>query len=195
MIGDILDSIISIIFWIIIIVGAVAISIKVLGIIFLIIDRIVHEIFGGIGDSIELSLKLGRIVLTVIFTFIILIGVLWFIAPSSFYLKLNTNNHDFEVGMPVIAVPGTYVDTDNGYIIRPTFGLPVPVIPGFQIQKRDKSHINLTLIPFVNTQFVNTQFDKNIKHPHNQNGVIIFVPDRGYNISNFSNFGHNYSTG
>lgn len=114
----------------------------------------------------------------------IIIGVFWFIAPSSLYLNLNTNNHTFKIDVPICAFSGTYVDTDHGYTIRPSLGLPlsiIHIIPGLPIQKMDKSHINLIVIPFVNAQF-----DKNINHPNTQKGVIKFVLEREWNIGNFS---------
>jgi hypothetical protein len=86
--------------------------------------------------------------------------------PNSLYLDLNTNNHDFEFGMPAVAFSGTYEDTSSGYLMLPNLPFSLLVIPKLPITKTDKTHLNIIGLKFKESG-------------PNQPGVTTFVPDRG----------------
>ncbi|MGB9928337.1 MAG: hypothetical protein ACPK85_07995 [Methanosarcina sp.] len=123
-------------------------------------------------------------VLGVLFlTFVIVIYAFWLFIPNSLYIDLNANNHNAEIDLSNIAIEGTYVETNTGYLVKPNLPFPLPVVPRLPITKIDSTHVSLLRLKFI------MKSPKEIKgHPVeinerllvlNPNGVYSFVPDRG----------------
>lgn len=157
---DILNNIVSIILFTIIL----WIAWEGLKLFFKFICWLIDFTIGKFFDGIDLIANLGSALLTVVFAFIIVIGALWFIFPSSFYLDIHNDNQNFDLGVPLIEFTGTYEKTNTGYIIKPSL-YQIPISSTFTINQKDSTHLNLF------TDFVRAK-DQHIK------GVTRFVPDR-----------------
>jgi hypothetical protein len=122
--GDIFNSVVNIIELVIII--GIAVGLLILAVkIGLWILEVLKEVIGKLfTKAITLFLALAGAVLIVMLVFMIYIGGCYAVAPDSLHLNLKTITHDFDIGTDFASVSGTYIDTDTGYIIRPTFGLP-----------------------------------------------------------------------
>lgn len=169
MASDILNIIISslsIIISIIFFITIVFVAVEILKIYFNLFNRITSEISGILSTSIKLIGVVIEFVLTVMGAFIIITAAFWIFVPNSLYLDLNTNNHDFEFGMPAVAFSGTYEDTSSGYLMLPNLPFSLLVIPKLPITKTDKTHLNIIGLKFKESG-------------PNQPGVTTFVPDRG----------------
>ena len=125
----------------------IAIAWVILDILCKILDWFLDWLFEKVVRVYKYSIKMIKFLmhaaLTVGVVFIVFTGILSFLFPSSFYIDLDSNNHNFELGVPLATVSGTYVDTNTGYLIKPSYRGLNPFPSGFPIKKLDKIYMNL----------------------------------------------------
>ena len=97
------------------------------------------------------------------FQFCIVIGAIWYCFPRSFYFDIHTDNHNFDLGIPLVAFSGIYENTNTGYLIKPNL-FQLPISSTFAVQQMDQKHLRL---------FAKFVQDKN----QNIKDVIRYVPD------------------
>jgi len=187
MTGDILNSIINLIFFLIKVVifaGLLIIVLKslfwVIDILFGVIGKTVDTTEDVLATSIKWIFEIAFAVALFMVIFVLILNIFWFINPSGLSIDLDTNNHNSEIDLSfdffTVSIEGSYVETNTGYLLEPNLPFSLPVIPKLPITETDSTHISLLGLKFMKKQPEEIIGRPNVSDP---NGVYCFVPNRG----------------
>ena len=161
------------------------------GLLYIALKILVVLVREGIGALLEILSTSKKWIIGIAITLGVLfcsfhgvIGVSWFLFPSSLDINLYPTEHNAEIDLPISAIEGTYTETGTGYVMKPTLPVPLPVVPKIYIKKTDENHVSISGLNFIKTQDIQKipVEDPSIKGPVFRSQVIKvskYVPDKG----------------